>query len=82
MKFYSYTNKNRNYTMAISLENIRSVYLCNGSGKSEIRFSVRADYLDGKSEHLLYLYEDEAKKVFTEIVEILNEKTLDNQPQL
>ena len=72
MKFYSYANKNSSYTMAISLENIRSIHLLNGSGKSQIRFSVRVDYVDGKNEHFLYLEEEESKTLYKTIVDLLN----------
>ena len=72
MKFYSYSNKNRNYSKAISLKNVRSIHLCDGSGRSEVRFSVRVEYVDGNNESLPHLFADEAKKVFDEIVKILN----------
>lgn len=72
MKFFSYTNRNNNYTMAISLENVRSVQTLNGTGKSVIRFGVRVDYINGTHESLFWLESDEAKKVFKEIVDLLN----------
>lgn len=73
MKFYSYSNKNKNYTKAIALDNIRSLYLNKGEGKSEIRFSVRAEYADNHNEQFLYLYEDEAKQVYEAILKLLNQ---------
>ena len=73
MKVYSYTNNNHNYTKAISLANVRSVNLIENSGKSAIRFSVRVDYCDNSNEHLFYLEQGEAKKVYKEIVDLLNE---------
>lgn len=72
MKFYSYSNKNGNYSKAVSLKDVRSVNWYEGSGGSQIRFGVRLDYENGASEHLNALYNDEAKKVFNEIVTILN----------
>lgn len=72
MKFFSYTNRNNNYTMAISLENVRSVQTLDGTGKSVIRFGVRVDYINGTHESLFWLESDEAKKVFKEIVDLLN----------
>lgn len=72
MKFFSYTNRNNNYTMAISLENVRSVQTFDGTGKSVIRFGVRVDYINGTHESLFWLESDEAKKVFKEIVDLLN----------
>jgi hypothetical protein len=72
MKFFSYTNRNNNYTMAISLENVRSVQTLDGTGKSVIRFGVRVNYINGTHESLFWLESDEAKKVFKEIVDLLN----------
>ena len=72
MKFYSYANENRNYTKALSLEQVRSVSCEAGTGKSPIRFSVRLDYFDGSNESFLWLNEAESQKVYKEIVEILN----------
>ena len=72
MKFYSYSNNNNNYTMAVSLENVRSVHLVAGSGKSAIRFCVRIEYADNTHETFLYLEEVEAKKVYQTIVDLLN----------
>jgi hypothetical protein len=71
MKFYSYTNKNNNYTQAISLEGIRSLCLCKGDGKSAIRFSVRVEY-NGWNEQFYYLEDDEAKQVYKSILDLLN----------
>lgn len=72
MKFYSYTNKNNNYTKAVILENVRSLHLCNGDGKSAIRFSVRVEYADGRNEQFHYLENDEAKQVYKAILDLLN----------
>lgn len=72
MKFFSYSNNNKNYTMAISLENVRSVQIIKNSGKSAIRFDVRVDYTNDTHESLIWLEADEAKKVFKEIVDLLN----------
>lgn len=72
MKFYSYANKNNNYTKAISLEGVRSLHLCNGDGKSAIRFSVRVEYADGRNEQLLYLENNEAQQVYKSILDLLN----------
>ena len=72
MKFYSYSNKNNNYTKAISLEGVRSLHLCNGDGKSAIRYSIRVEYADGRNEQLNYLESDEAKQVYKSILDLLN----------
>ena len=72
MKFYSYSNENNNYIMAISLENVQSIRISEGSGKSAIRFGVTVDYTNGRHESLSYLHEDEAKKVYKEILELIN----------
>ena len=72
MKFFSYTNRNNNYSKAISLENVRSIQILDGTGKSAIRFGVRVDYTKGTHESLIWLELDEAKKVFKEIVDLLN----------
>ena len=75
MKFYSYSNKNNNYTMytmAVSLENVQSIRIGEGSGKSVIRYDVSIDYTNGRHERLPYLYEDEAKKIYKEILELIN----------
>ena len=73
MKFYSHTNENGNYTKAISLESIRSVELVKGDGKSAIRFSVLVNYQNGSLEAFNWLLEAESKKIYDEIVKILNE---------
>ena len=73
MKFYSYTNRNNNYTQAVILENIRSLHLCNGEGKSAIRFSVRVEYADGRNEDFRWLENDEAKQVYETILKLLNQ---------
>lgn len=72
MKFYSHANDNRNYTKALSLEQVRSVSRTADSGKSAIRFSVNLTYGDGSQESFRWLGEDESRKVYKEIVEILN----------
>lgn len=74
MKFYSYSNNNRNYTKALSLERVRSVSRETGSGKSAIRFSVYLTYFDGSNESFPWLEEEESRKVYKEIIEILNER--------
>ncbi len=74
MKFYSYTNNNENYTKAISLSNVRSITRDTGSGKSAIRFSVSLTYYDGAHQSLQWLGEEESKKVYKEIVELLNKR--------
>lgn len=74
MKFYSYTNNNKNYTKAISLEDVRSVERTSGSGKSAIRFSVLVNYFNGTHENLSWLEETESKKVFDEIITLIKEK--------
>lgn len=73
MKFYSYTNENGNYTKAISLSGVRSIERINGSGKSAIRYAVRIDYFDKSNEVLMWLTDAESKKVYKEILDLLNE---------
>lgn len=73
MKFYSYTNNNKNYTKAISLSNIRSVHLIDRDGRGAIRFYVQIDYIDGEFETLSCLEQDEAKQVYEEIIKLLNQ---------
>ena len=46
MKFYSYSNRNKDYTQAISLKDVRSIHQIDGGGKSAIRFAVRIDYFN------------------------------------
>lgn len=72
MKFYSYTNNNKNYTKAISLSGVRSVTHNTGVGKSAIRFGVTLTYQDGSNQSLHWLDEEESKKVYKEIVDFLN----------
>jgi hypothetical protein len=72
MKFYSYTNENENYTKAISLNDVRAIERNIGSGKSAIRFSVSLTYCDGSDQSLPWLHEEESKKIYKEIVELLN----------
>lgn len=74
MKYYSYSNQNKNYTRAISLHNVRSIAICEGAGKSVIRFSVRVDYCDGGIEHFLHLYKDEATILYKKIFEKLTKE--------
>lgn len=73
MKFYSYTNKNNNYTKAFTLEGVRSLHLLNGEGKSAIRYSVRVEYVDGRNEQFMYLENDEAKQLYEAILKLLNQ---------
>ena len=72
MKFYPYSNRNNNYTKAISLENISSLELCGGSGKSVTRFSVQVNYANGREEFFFHLYSDEAEKLYKTILDLLN----------
>ena len=74
MKFYSYSNENKSYTKAISLTDVRMVTLSEGSGKSQIRFSVCITFNDGAIHSFEWLHEKEAKKVYQEILlNLLNE---------
>lgn len=72
MKFYSYTNKSKSYTKAISLSGVRSVTHDTGVGQSAIRFGVTLTYQDGSRQCLNWLDEEESKKVYKEIVDFLN----------
>ena len=71
MKFYSYENKNN--VKAVSLENVRSIQIHEGLNKSAVRFSVGVMYYDGKEEFLRGLEEEEVRKVYKEILDLLNE---------
>ena len=73
MKFYNYSNINKNYTKAISLNNVRSVEVAEGSGKSTVRFSVEITYRDNNVETFRTLNEQEAVAVQMEIVNLLNQ---------
>ena len=73
MKFYSYANRDNSYTKAVTLENVRSLHLCYGDGKSAIRFSVRIEYTDGKNEYFNWLESDEAERVYETILGLLND---------
>lgn len=74
MKFYSYSNNNKNYTKAVSLSDVRSIERVNGNGKSAIRFGVRLDYFDGSHETLDWLEDEESKQVYKEILNLLNQE--------
>lgn len=73
MKFYNYSNINKNYTKAISLNNVRSVEVKESSGKSAVRFSVEITYRDNNIETFRTLNEQEAVAVQMEIVNLLNQ---------
>lgn len=73
MKFYNYSNINKNYTKAISLNNVRSVEVKESSGKSAVRFSVEITYCDNNVETFRTLNEQEAVAVQMEIVNLLNQ---------
>ena len=72
MKFYSYTNNRNSYTKAISLIGVRSVTHDTGIGQSAIRFGVTLTYQDSSRQCLNWLDEEESKKVYKEIVDLLN----------
>lgn len=72
MKFYSYSNNNGNYTRAVSLENVRSVYIDADVGCSKIKYSVILVYHSNQEESFIWLTEEEAKKVYREIIDSLN----------
>ena len=72
MKFYSYSNRNKNYTQAVSLENVRSLHQIDGGGKSAIRFAVCIDYFNGDVETFRFLYEDEMELLYKSILIQLN----------
>lgn len=77
MKFYSYTNENKNYTKAVSLQNVRSVQITEFvGGKSAIRFGVSIVYRGGSGEDFSCLTEKESKKVYNEILNLLNKEDL------
>ena len=72
MEFFSYSNKNNNYTRAVSLKNLRAVEVYNGDGKSAIRFGVRLTYCDSTTATFCWLECDEAKAVYNQIIDLLN----------
>lgn len=72
MKFYSYSNNNGNYTRAVSLENVCSVCIDTGIGNSKIKYSVILAYHSNNKESFMWLTEEEAKKVYKEIIDLLN----------
>lgn len=72
MKFYSCSNDGGQYAKAVSLENVRSVERNIGSGASKIRYSVTLNYHNGKTETFIWLNEEESKRVYKEIVDLLN----------
>ena len=75
MRFYSYSNTNDDYIMAISLENISSIHmmpLLEGMDKSVIRFIVEVNYMDGRKEQFRSLEKEEAKELLGALVKLLN----------
>ena len=72
MKFYSYSNRNKDYTQAISLKDVRSIHQIDGGGKSVIRFAVRIDYFNGNVEIFRSLYEEEMELLYKNILMQLN----------
>ena len=72
MKFYSYSNNNGNYTRAASLENVCSVCIDPGIGSSETKYNVILEYHNNKKESFIRLTKEEAKKVYKEIIDLLN----------
>jgi hypothetical protein len=74
MKFYSYTNTNKTYTKAVSLQNVRSIRMTDLRGKSDIRFGITIIYREGTTEDFPCLEEKESKKVYNEILKLLNEE--------
>ena len=72
MKFYSHSNRNKNYTQAVSLENVRSLHQIDGGGKSAIRFAVRIDYFNGDVEIFRSLHEEEMELLYKSILIQLN----------
>lgn len=74
MKFFSYKNNNDNYSKAISLQNVRTVTIKEGSGKSVVRFFIEFTYYDGKIENFNWLQLEEAERVFKNIISALNEE--------
>lgn len=73
MKYFSYTTKNNNNTKAVSLKDIRTIEIHEGTGKSAIKYSVMITYTDTNFESFHYLEADEAKMVYENLVKVLNE---------
>lgn len=59
--------------MAVSLKDIRSVTIDEGTGRSYVRYRVVIQYTDTTVETFYGLEDDEAKKVYKEILNLLNE---------
>lgn len=72
MKFYSYSNENGNYTKAINIENVSEISINDGYGNSLIRFYVAIHHSNGITENFSFLYEDEAKRLYNNILDVLN----------
>lgn len=73
MKYYSHTARSTRNTMAVSLKDIRSVTIDEGTGRSYVRYRVVIQYTDTTVETFYGLEDDEAKKVYKEILNLLNE---------
>ena len=72
MKFYSHSNRNKDYTQAVSQEGVRSIHQIDGGEKSAIRFAVRIDYFNGNVEIFRSLYEEEMELLYKNILIQLN----------
>lgn len=73
MKYYSHTARSTRNTTAVSLKDIRSVTIDEGTGRSYVRYRVVIQYTDTTVETFYGLEDDEAKKVYKEILNLLNE---------
>lgn len=71
--YFSYSNNNKNYTKAVSLQNVRSINIDKDKNiRSEFRYVVNIRYTDSDYESFEYLYEEEAETLYKQIVEELN----------
>lgn len=73
MKIYKHEGKKK----IVSLENVISVRITEDSGRSQVRWGIAIRYANDVLEHISYISEAEANKVFQEMLEIL-EKPIDS----
>lgn len=73
MKFYSVSNPDYRSTSALSLTGVRTIEIVETTGsRCASRFGVRLEYRDDAIRSFNYLTEEKARKVYKEILEILN----------
>lgn len=71
--FFSYSNNNKNYTKAVSLNDVRSVCIDKDeNSKSAIRYAVIIQYTDKEFAAFRHLEKGEAETVYENIIKELN----------